>query len=96
MMKNACNVFQSSKNKGRGHVSDLDIDERMVSERIFEKRDFKAGTGLNWLLIGSYGSFFFKHDSELSSSLKPGNFLIIFERKKSVNIYISLCVGHYI
>jgi hypothetical protein len=41
--------------KGRGHLEDLGIDEKIISERIFRKQGGRVQTGCIWLRIGTSG-----------------------------------------
>jgi hypothetical protein len=48
-------VFQLENLKGRDHLEDLDVDERIILGRILEKYCWNAWTGFIWLRIASSG-----------------------------------------
>jgi hypothetical protein len=41
--------------KGRGHLEDIGVDERIILEWILEKQDGKVWTGFIWLRIVTIG-----------------------------------------
>jgi hypothetical protein len=47
--------FRSENLKGRGHLENLGIDDRLILEWILGKYGWKVWTGCIWLRIGTSG-----------------------------------------
>jgi hypothetical protein len=53
-MRNAYKVCWGNL-KGRDHLEDMGLDEKMILEWILEKQGGKGWTGVIWLRIGTSG-----------------------------------------
>jgi hypothetical protein len=51
----ACTGYWWGNMRGRGHLEDPGVDERIILRWIFKKRDVGIWTGSSWFRIGTGG-----------------------------------------
>jgi hypothetical protein len=45
--------FRSEDPRGRDHLEDLDVDEKLIWKRILKKYGGRIWTGFSWLRVGA-------------------------------------------